>query len=202
MYSIQMSTYSVIVLAAGKSERFQSNKLLARIDNHVMIERTLQPFYQLQPKIRKIFVITGTFSEELRPYIGKFGAYELYNPKPDQGMSSSVKVGLNSFFSDPIQDAAIFIHPADIPLIQSSDLTRMIEVFEKTGSSIIIPTFKGRRGHPLLISSTIIEEVVKITDENQGMRGYLDDNHEKILYIPLSNEGILKDIDKPEDIMK
>ncbi|MHA2092474.1 MAG: nucleotidyltransferase family protein [Candidatus Kariarchaeaceae archaeon] len=143
-----MSTYSVIILAAGRSERFQSNKLLAKIDNQVLIERTLQPFYWLRSKIRKILVITGTFTDELRPYIEKFGAIEVYNP------------------------------------------------------AIIIPTFEGRRGHPLLISSTIIGDVVKISDDNQGMRGYLNDNQEKILYLPLSNEGILKDIDKPDDIMK
>ncbi|MHA2168346.1 MAG: nucleotidyltransferase family protein [Candidatus Kariarchaeaceae archaeon] len=197
-----MSTYSVIILAAGRSERFQSNKLLAKIDNQVLIERTLQPFYQLRSKIRKILVITGTFTDELRPYIVKFGAIEVSNTDPDQGMSSSVKVGLNSYLSDPNPDTAIFIHPADTPFVETSDLTQMIEAFEKTGSSIIIPTFEGRRGHPLLISSNIIEDVVKISDDNEGMRGYLSDNQKEILYLPLSNEGILKDIDKPEDIKK
>jgi molybdenum cofactor cytidylyltransferase len=197
-----MSTYSVIILAAGRSERFQSNKLLAKIDNQVLIERTLQPFYWLRSKIRKILVITGTFTDELRPYIEKFGAIEVYNPEPDLGMSSSIKVGLNSYLSDSDSDTAIFIHPADTPFVETSDLTQMIEAFEETGSPIIIPTFEGRRGHPLLISSTIIGDVVKISDDNQGMRGYLNDNQEKILYLPLSNEGILKDIDKPDDIMK
>ncbi|MFX0115786.1 MAG: NTP transferase domain-containing protein [Candidatus Hodarchaeota archaeon] len=193
--------YGVIILAAGQSRRFQENKFLVHINGIPLLQRTLDPFLELASRIKTVIVVTGAYTEELKPLLQKLKAKQVHNQVyTTGGMSSSVRKGLACLQDELEELNGVFIHPGDIPFILSQDLLRMIVFLEEKIKLIIIPTYKKRRGHPLLVHSSLIGELNTIKERNQGLRGFLSKYSEEIGFIPLNNPGILQDIDYPEDL--
>ena len=87
--------YCALILAAGQSKRFKSNKLVVKFKDKLLIERTLEPFLKLPYQIRSIFVVTGAFTNELRPILNHLQVNQIHNEfYASGGMSSSIKIGV------------------------------------------------------------------------------------------------------------
>jgi len=73
------------------------------------------------------------------------------NPDHERGQTSSVKAGLRAVGAAV---AGVFLMPVDHPLIAAADLDALAQGFSRRapGKSIRVPTFRGRRGHPLLLA--------------------------------------------------
>jgi len=90
----------LIMLAAGNSRRFGSNKLLYGIDGmpmyrHILLElKKVKAALEEQGHRCEITVVTQY--EEIAQEAEKLGARFLYNLHPDEGISSSLKIGLRS----------------------------------------------------------------------------------------------------------
>jgi molybdenum cofactor cytidylyltransferase len=201
MNETEKHEYGVIILAAGRSRRFQENKFLADINGRPLLEKTLDPFLKLDSQIKIVIVVTGAYTEELKPLLQKLKVIQVHNQAyATGGMSSSVKKGLTCLQDQLEKLNGVFIHPGDIPFILSQDLLRMIAFLEEKSKLIIIPTFENRRGHPLLLHSSLIAELHTLKERDQGLRGFLSRSSEKIAFVPLNNPGILQDIDYLEDL--
>ncbi|MFQ5980558.1 MAG: NTP transferase domain-containing protein [Candidatus Heimdallarchaeota archaeon] len=195
------SEFGAIVLAAGQSERFQSNKFLADVSGQPLLQRTLTPFIELKPYIKALCVVTGAYTAELQPLLQELAVKQSHNADYKLGgMSSSIKRGLIGVQEQVISYLGVFIHPGDIPFILRQDLLTMISTQEMNCSKIVIPTFEGRKGHPLLIHSSLIHELSNLKESRQGLRGFLVDHSDEIDFAASSNPGILHDIDYPRDL--
>ena len=64
---------------------------------------------------------------------------------------------------------------------------------------ICLPSYGGRRGHPVLFGRDFFEEIQSLSGD-QGARELLRRHHERVLEIPLEDPGILQDVDRPEDL--
>jgi molybdenum cofactor cytidylyltransferase len=195
--------YGVIILAAGQSKRFKSNKLLVTIKEKTIIERTLQPFTELRNIISKICVVTGAYTEELKSVLNGLQINFVHNPDFEYGgMSSSIKVGLNCVKYQEKKIDGIFIHPGDIPFIKTDDILAIIRFHENTGSKIIVPTYENQKGHPLFIDKSLIDSLNYVSEEKQGLRGILNEYQNEIQLVECKNSGILHDIDTVEELQK
>lgn len=190
-----------IVLAAGESTRFPGNKLLFEIkQNSSILEFLLRSI--LASKVDQIIVVLGHEADLLASRIQNLRAESLLtvvNANYQKGgMSSSVRRGVEY----ALDSHAIMITPADIPLIPSRVFDKIIDYYQSHKPRLIIPTYKNRKGHPILISSELFEDVHAITEEKRGLKEIIDTYYDDIVFLSTDVAAILQDVDNYEDLIQ
>lgn len=190
---------AIVLLAAGRSRRFPGNKLLAKIDGELIIEKVVGTC--LRSSVDRLVVVTGHEADTISQILRKFSDPRLkvvHNDRFDEGQSSSVKVGVGAVAGEV---DAVIIHPADVALIEPEDIERLIDAYRSTGSPIVVATHMGRHGHPILFSKEIIPEILEISEERFGLKEVVERHRREILEVECSKFTVI-DIDTPEDLAR
>lgn len=116
------------------------------------------------------------------------------NPDPSRGMLSSVQCGLRAL---PPGLDAVLVWPVDHPLVEVTTVAAMIAAFRAGGHSVVVPAFRGLRGHPVLFASAVLPEL-DAADPAQGARAVVH-AHADRLELAVDDPGVVGDIDTPED---
>lgn len=181
----QKTTGGIIVAAGKKSERSGINPLL-KIGSITVVKRIVLTFQQVG--ISPIVVITGYKAEEIEHDLADYGVIFLRNEQyKNLQMFDSAKIGL-AFLQNKC-DQVIF-NPVNISMFTPETIKKMIEYDQK----VISPSYHGKSGHPLLISSELIPRILKY-DGNRGMRGAIENLGIKRQWMDIEDEGILYDMD-------
>lgn len=178
-------TVEGIILAAGFSRRAGTNKMTMQVNGKPLLARCIENMYDI---CSKIIVVGGYKAEDIHPIIVKYKNVSLIiNENYENGMFSSVKKGIEYIKGD-----RFFLTPGDYPAIQS----RVYKDMSAIGGDVIIPTYKGKRGHPILINGKLIDKIC--TNANyHSLRDFINDYG--FITIEISDEGILMDVDTPND---
>lgn len=177
-----------VILAAGLSSRAKTFKMLLPLNGKSVIENTIDNMLEFS---ERIIVVGGYKIELLQPVIQKYKNVELvFNENYEKGMFSSVKCGLKA-----VKGEQFFFTPGDYPLISKEVY---LNIIDKTGD-IIIPTYKGRKGHPILIKSKFIKEILE-EGRYETLRDFI--NSKSPSFIEVNHKEILMDIDSIEDYEK
>jgi molybdenum cofactor cytidylyltransferase len=86
-------------------------------------------------------------------------------------------------------------------MIDPAVVTGLIEVARSAGERIVIPTCRGRRGHPMLLPSPLAAEV-RTLSAGIGLRELMQRHPEAVLHVPVTSDTVLRDIDTPEDYQR
>ena len=161
---------------------------------------TLESFITI---FKEVIVVIGSYKEEMINFLQKYNASQVIPVFNDQwdinGMSSSIKKGLE-YVDQEYTVKGILIHPGDIPFISPNDINSIIsEAKQKSFQKIIIPQYSQKHGHPVFIPKFLFSEVFKITEENEGLRGFMNQNNQYKIFVN-GSKGTIKDIDKKEDV--
>ena len=89
----------------------------------------------------------------------------------------------------------------DQPAITADVVAELVWSFQNTGRGIVVPTYKGKRGHPLLFAMHYRDEILT-RYEGRGLRGLLDTHPQDVSELEVATAGILEDIDLPEDYQR
>ena len=175
-----------IIVAAGKtSSRNEPNPLL-KIGSITIVKRIVLTFQQVG--ISPIVVITGYRAEDIEHDLADYGVIFLRNHQYESSqMFDSAKIGLH--FLQNKCDQVIF-NPVNIPMFTPDTIRRMVECGEK----LLSPSYQGKVGHPLLISSELIPSIL-MYEGNMGMRGAVQDLGVSRKWIDIEDEGILHNTD-------
>jgi len=184
---------TAIIPAAGLSSRMKRFKPLLPLGSHTILENTIALFHTCG--IEDILVITGHRAEELTPVIHCSGATPVYNKDYQGGMFSTVLTGIRHL--KPSCDA-FFLIPADIPLVRPHTVRKILECHKSSQAKIIYPVYEEMRGHPPLISSDLIPDILNYQNDG-GMRACLKEFDKEALDIQVCDGGIHQDADTPED---
>lgn len=194
--------FGVILLAAGKSSRFEENKLLSKIKNKHILDHSLDIFLSLETLIEPIIVVIGAFKENMQAHLENKGLSIVYNKDFETGgMISSILAGLKELNRFNSELEGFFIHPADVPFLEVDDITNMIELMIIEEHLVVVPLFNNHRGHPVLINNNIVNELENLKEESAGLRGFLDKFRTKTGYMITQNSGVRRDIDYKSDIL-
>ena len=187
-----------LVLAAGQSRRMGSiNKLLAEIRGESMIRRTVTNL--VSSLATPVIIITGHQSEKVSATITDLSVTMVYNPAYGNGLSTSLRKGLAALPPD-IDGALVCL--GDMPQISSTIINQLIGSFKPQESKeICVPTWKGKRGNPVLLGSRFFTEVKKI-DGDIGARELLTQYPEFIFEVEVASNSVLVDIDTPQALEK
>lgn len=183
-----------LLLAAGSSTRMgDNNKLLADLNGSKMIVQIAKQIKK--SKVAVIKVVTGYESDQVQSALKNLISCFVYNPNHKEGLSSSVKIGLNGI-ADEIDGVIIFL--GDMPLIKSRHINSIIEAFNpKEGRSICVPIHGRKRGNPVLWGKQYFTEILSITGD-VGARHLLEVYNDQISEVTVDTDGVLLDVDTPE----
>lgn len=177
-----------IVLAAGLSSRMGKNKMSLRIGNKTVIESCIESMYDL---CSNIIVVGGynynTILEIIKPYNK---VKMVLNPCYMEGMFSSVKVALKEVIEE-----RFFLIPGDYPVIKKETYEEII----KFNGHIVIPNYRGKTGHPILVNSNLIHKVLN-NSSYVTLRDFINDYG--FITVEVEDQGILMDVDTLEDYEK
>src|ERR1700680_456909 len=180
---------SAIVLAAGQATRFGQCKQLMRLGEKALLQHVLDNL--AQSKIDEVVVVLGARADEIREQIQFGKARVLMNPDYANGMSTSIQAGLRAINSD-----AAMIVLADQPRVTSRTLDLLIDEYRRSKPSVVIPTFNGFRGNPVIVDRSLFAEMMEIRGDI-GCRSIFG-NH-PVHMLPVDDRGGITDIDTIED---
>jgi molybdenum cofactor cytidylyltransferase len=117
------------------------------------------------------------------------------NERYREGMLTSVQCGVAA--ASPETDWFL-VALVDQPAIDPAVVTRLIETAQAARERIVIPTFEGRRGHPLLFRADLAPEVLTLSGAI-GLRELLQRHPDETLHVPVASDTVVRDMDTPED---
>jgi molybdenum cofactor cytidylyltransferase len=182
-----------IVLAAGESRRMGRLKALLPFGEKTVIEQVLQPL--LQAELAAVVVVLGYRAADIAAVIQQLPVQILHNPEYQHGMTTSVQVALRHI--TPVPDAYL-LALVDQPQLSQEILQRLLATCECTSKGIIIPTYQGKRGHPIVIAARYRQDILALGTQ-QGLHVVTRAHPEDTLTMPVDTDDILRDMDYQTD---
>ena len=181
-----------VLLAAGSSRRMGSNKLLADFEGNAMVRVVAQNL--LASSADEVVVITGYEQQRVVEALAGLPLRFVHNPDHATGMASSLRVGA---IAAECAEALVVVL-ADMPRVKPVVIDRLIAAFNPTEHrSIVVPTWNGVFGNPVLWGSEHFERLKTMTGD-KGARALIDDLKSEATEIEIGDDGVLLDADTPE----
>lgn len=186
---------SAILLGAGESKRMGKDKLALPWGKRTMLEHCAQTL--LRSKVDEVLLIVNEKTERIARHLNDRRMKVILNPHFRKGMSSSIRWGMKNL--NP-QSKGILIALADQPFLKAKTVNALVETFRKK-KKIIVPSFNGKRGHPVIFPRTYEKELLRLRGD-EGGRSILQKHPEEVHFIPVKSVGVLRDIDTWEDYQR
>lgn len=181
-----------ILLAAGKGERFGGNKLLCCLPDGLPI--ALAAARNLQPACDRLLVVLRPDDKGLADLLTADGFAVVICHDADAGMGHSLAAGVRT---SP-EAGAWVVALADMPYIQSSSHAAVVARL-RAGDGLVATRFRGRRGHPVGFSGRWFDQLSVLTGD-QGGKTILEQHPGELNLVEVDDPGVVRDIDRPEDI--
>jgi molybdenum cofactor cytidylyltransferase len=185
-----------IILAAGESKRMGFPKMLLSFNGKPMLENVIEVI--TGTSINETLVVLGADKAELLEVVGRLPVKHCFNDNYNEGMLSSVKCGFSNL---PYEYDAVMVFQGDQPLISPNTVNMIIQAYRSSGKGIVVPVFKKKRGHPLLIDKKYRDEIEKL-DNRKGLRSLANLFPDDVLEVETNDPGIMRDFDTYSDYMK
>ncbi len=189
-----MPVTAVIILAAGESLRMGAPKALLKIGDRSFV-RHVAGVYTMSD-VDNIVVVTRPDAPEIAKELHDLDVSITTNKDPEAGQLSSIITGLDA--ARPFGPKAAFVHPVDHPFVSPSLVNSLLEKFWSARCLIVLPTYHGKRGHPVLFSSKLFDELKKAPAE-VGARSVVWAHADKVVEVPTRERGVILDVDTPKD---
>jgi molybdenum cofactor cytidylyltransferase len=172
---------AAIILAAGGSTRMGTPKALLDYQGETFVARLQRLFAKHSAEVIVVGHPGATYAT-------------VVNPAPERGMLSSLQCGLGAISSGC--DAAVFTL-VDLPAVLDSTIESILGGWN--GEILRIPSYLGRRGHPVLVAAPLIPEFLHATGTPKDV---IARHASEIIYVDVDDPGVTMDIDTPEDYVR
>ena len=190
---------SSILLAAGESKRMENeNKLVKEVNGISILKYAVKNI--LGSSIDELIIVLGHEKEIVENIIEKNKKIKfIYNKNYKNSVTSSMQAGLESISK---KAEAFFICLGDMPNVNQNIYNKLIKTRynynrklpPEKKKEIVIPTFEEKDGNPILFSKFMKDKIMNISGDF-GAKKIIEMNKEKILYVPVKNNGIILDFD-------
>jgi molybdenum cofactor cytidylyltransferase len=186
-----VNTVDVIILAAGRSSRFGSDKRLLTLQP--LLKTITQAF--AGSEYRLLCVLQTSDKANLPRLLGDFQqdahVVPIWNPEPEQGMGGSLALAAQQLQAD-----VAMVLLADMPFVKPETL---LKVLQKADSShITAPVFQGRRGHPVCFGRDFFAGLQQLAGDH-GARDLIAQHASQLIGVDTDDKGVILDIDTPAD---
>jgi molybdenum cofactor cytidylyltransferase len=183
-----------ILLAAGRSTRMGAdNKLLAEIGGRPLVRIAAEQ--ALKSKARPLVVVTGHQHERVQTALKGLDVTLVHNPDFAEGLSTSLKSGLSAL-PDDVDGALVLL--ADMPRVDASLIDTLVGAFDPArGALVVVPTFDGKRGNPVLWSRRFFGDLMALQGD-VGARHLIGSHAEAVTEVAVDGNAALIDVDTPD----
>lgn len=213
---------SVILLAAGQSQRLGINKLIlpykpvqySGINKHQPI--ILHSLYSLiRANIPEIIIVLGYQGKIIKRIIQSSRIYRqgciktkikfIYNRRYKTGMASSISTGMSQVLK---HTDVVLIYLADKPGIKTKTIIQIILHANHTRKSIVVPVYMNKEGHPVLFKKKYYSQLQKLYSpktkrmQDYGARNIINRYRSDISRVKVDDIGIIQDIDTWQDYIR
>ncbi|OFW02436.1 MAG: hypothetical protein A3I61_13315 [Acidobacteria bacterium RIFCSPLOWO2_02_FULL_68_18] len=190
---------AAIILAAGASTRMGRPKaLLADPDGRPFVARLARTF--VEAGVRDVVVVTGrdhaVVADALVADRLPVRVVVVNNPDPSRGQLSSLWVGLDAA-SEPTVEA-VLVTLVDVPMVSPSTVRAVVAAWRGSHAPIVRPAVGDRHGHPVLFDRAVFDELRR-TPLGEGAKALLRAHADRVVNVPVDDEGCLVDVDTPAD---
>lgn len=182
-----------VILAAGESRRMGTQKLLLPFGETTVVEAVVRT--ALDSRLDRALAVLGSDRDAIRIKLEPFGVEFAVNEDFAKGMLSSVQTGFRAL---PADAEAAVVMLGDQPFLPARVIDAVIEAYRASGKGIVVPAFRGRRGHPILIGLEYRDEVLGL-DPEEGLRQLIRAHPKDLFEAEVEDANILRDMDQPED---
>jgi molybdenum cofactor cytidylyltransferase len=187
---------AAIVLAAGASERYGQSKQLLPWDGGTLLGHVTDMV--LASQADPVIVVLGHQADACRVALGDRPVNIVVNSDWAQGQSSSVKAGLAAL---PANVSAAIFPLVDQPGVTPATINSLIESYRTTLAPVVWPEYGHQRGNPVLFDRVAFPNLMNVTGDTGG-RSVLGAYADQAERVPVSDPGILFDIDTRDDYIK
>jgi molybdenum cofactor cytidylyltransferase len=185
---------AAILLAAGQSRRMGAFKPLLPFGDKTVIESCLD--YLQQGGVETIVVVLGHRADQLREKLNSRSVLFAVNPDPNSEMGASIAAGVRAL---PESCEATLIALVDHPAVPPAVVSTLIETWQQ-GSHLIVPTWNGRGGHPVLVDLSFKPELLAL-DATGGLRALFDAHQTAVARVPVDSPYVARDMDTWDDYL-
>lgn len=190
---------AAVILSGGESSRMGSPKALVPLGpgGKTFLEHLLN--VTRVPEIGWTRIVLGKHTAEISSALSLDPASIVVNSNWKLGQLSSIQAAIRSLPEGQTDGVMLFL--VDHPLISSALVARLAGEFYKSQRPIVIPTFGGKRGHPVIFAARLYGELLAASPE-RGAREVVWAHAEEVLEVPTDEEGILLNLNDPEALRR
>jgi len=185
---------AAVILAAGASSRMGQPKQVLQVEGTSLIRRAA--LAALGSKVMYTVVVTGAAHDLVLAEIGDLPVRIVHNPDHQQGMSTSLRAGIQAVSADETVQAAI-VMLADQPFVDSAVVNGLLELYAQTKARIARPRYAEQPGNPVLWDASLFDDLAAQTGD-QGGRSLLQEHRSEIAWLDLPDPRVQLDVDTPE----
>jgi len=188
-----MSKISAVLLGAGKSKRMGVDKLSLPWGRKTVLEHCFETL--LRSKVEEVVIVLDVRNKGIKNLFQGPRVKMVMNPHSEKGMSTSIRRGLQASHSS---SHGILIALGDQPFLKTRTINALIRAFDQGKEGIVIPSFQGRKGHPVIFHWRYKKELLNLKGDVGG-RSIIERHPEDVRVVPVKSEGVVKDIDTWQD---
>lgn len=181
-----------IILAAGVSSRMGEDKALLPWAGKTFLEHLLGALKN--SPVGLVRVVLGPNAEAVRARVALGPGELVINPAWEKGQLSSLQAALDALPPAMVEAAVVCL--VDHPCISSRLIQTLMERFFETRRPVVLPTYRGRRGHPVLFAAALFDEL-RAAPLEVGARHVVRQHAHEVLEVPTEEEGVLLNINDP-----
>jgi len=184
-----------ILLAAGESRRMGQPKALLPWQGVSLLEHQIAALRSAG--VDNVVVVLGHQADKLEPVLeGVEGVTWRINPNYLQGKTTSIKVGVGAL--GPDKPGALLILNVDQP--RNAETIRFLLQEHRSGKYLItIPEYRGKGGHPIILDSALLGELLSIDEETMGVKALVQRNQASTRRVEMDTPEVLWDLNTPEE---
>ncbi|HJR09178.1 MAG TPA: nucleotidyltransferase family protein [Pyrinomonadaceae bacterium] len=196
---------AAILLAAGRSRRMGAFKPLLPFGAQTVIETCVNNL--LAAGSSEVVVVVGHRAEEVREALAHLPVRFALNDEAGSEMGVSIARGVEaltggdaaaSLSGGAAEAGALLIALGDQPAVTAKEIESIIAAHKRTGARLIVPVWRGRGGHPVLVNLSLRASLLNL-DAERGLRALFDAHAGEVLRLPVESEYIARDMDTWED---
>jgi molybdenum cofactor cytidylyltransferase len=187
---------AAVILSGGASRRMGSPKALLPYQGRPFLEHLLD--VARHPKIGVRRIVLGADAEPIAKEVDLSPDEIVINEEWEEGQLSSIQAALRSL---PPQTDGIILLLIDHPLISSTLVGELVEAFYTSRKPIALPVYEGRRGHPVIFSSTLYPELMSAPLET-GARSVVWAHAGEVQIVHTTEEGCVLNLNDPGTMQK
>ena len=182
-----------LILAAGESSRMGRDKALLAYHGSTFLETVIGTLREAG--IVCVIVVLGHHAAEIARAVDLSEVEIIVNPEYKNGQTSSLQAGLRALERPDLEGVVLCL--VDHPAVYPETIRTLVADFASSRAPAVIPTYRGKRGHPVVISRALFEGILELQPE-KGANSVIRDYRDETLFVEVEDSGILKDIDDGE----